>query len=81
MYPVYWTRLSVRTGMQELLAFPEFTTASGISEFVAQLEELMGRMIPTSCEPTELNLYFVGNVARKTGESCRKTVERKSWTH
>ena len=46
MYPLYETDLSVRTKIEELQALPEFPTAARISEFVAQLEELMGRMTP-----------------------------------
>ena len=48
MYPVYETDLSVRTEIEELPPLPEFPTAAHISEFVAQLEELMGRMNPSS---------------------------------
>ena len=46
MYPVYETDLSVRTEIEELPPLPEFPTAARISEFVAQLEELMGRGLP-----------------------------------
>ena len=46
MYPVYETDLSVCTEIEELPPLPEFPTAARISEFVAQLEELMGRMNP-----------------------------------
>ena len=42
VYPVYETDLSVRTEIEELPPLPEFPTAARISEFVAQLEELMG---------------------------------------
>ena len=62
MYPVYETDLSVRTEIQELPPLPEFPTAARISHFVAQLEELMGRMNPSSCGPTELHLWLVGKI-------------------
>ena len=42
MYPVYERNLSVRTEIDELPLLPQFPTAARISEFVAQLEELMG---------------------------------------
>ena len=53
MYPVYRTDPSVRTDIEELPPLPEFPTAARISEYVAQLEELVGRMDPTSYGPTE----------------------------
>ena len=56
MYPVYKTDLRVRTEIQELPPLPEFPTAARISEFVAQLQELMGRMNPSSYGPTEPHL-------------------------
>ena len=48
MYPVYETDLSVGTDIQELPSILKIPTAARISEFVAQLEELMGRMTPMS---------------------------------
>ena len=56
MYPVYEKDLSVCTEIEELPSLPEFPTAARISEFVAQLEQLMGRMNPTSYGPTEPDL-------------------------
>ena len=81
MYPVYGTDLSVRTEIEELPPLPESPTAARISEFVAQLEELMGRMNPTSYGPTEPDLGLVGKIPPKTWENCRETSERKSRTH
>ena len=60
---------------------PEFPTAARISEFVAQLEELVRRTNPTSYAPTEPHLWPVGKIPPKTLENCRKTCERKSRTH
>ena len=56
MYPVYEKDLSVRTEIERLPPLPEFPTAARISEFVAQLEELMGRMNPSSYGRTEPHL-------------------------
>ena len=81
MYPVYETDFSVRTETEELPALPEFPTAAGNSEFVAQLEELMGPMNPSSYGPTEPNLWLVGKIPPKNWENCRWTSERKSRTH
>ena len=81
MCPVYETDLRVRTEIEELPPLPEFSTAASISEFVAQLEELMGRMNPTSYGPTEPHLWLVGKIPAMTRENCRETSERKSRTH
>ena len=81
MYPVYETDLSVRTEIEELPPLPEFPTAARISEFVAQLEELMGRMNPSSYGPTEPHLWLVGKIPPRTWENCKETSERKSRTH
>ena len=81
MYPVYETDLSVRTEIKELPTLPEFPTAAHISEFVAQLEELMGHMNPNSYGPTEPHLWRVGKIPSKTWKKCRETSERKAQTH
>ena len=81
MYPVYGTDLSVRTEIQQLPPLPEFPTAARISEFVAQLEELMGRMNPSSYGPTETHLWLVGKIPTRTWDNCRETSERKAGTH
>ena len=52
MYPVYATDLSVQTEIEELPHVAKFPMAARISEFVAQLEELMGRINPLSYGPT-----------------------------
>ena len=81
MYPVNETDLSVGTIIEELPPLLEFPTAARISEFVAHLEELMGRMNTSSCGPTEPHLWLMGKIPRKTWENCRETSERKSRTH
>ena len=81
MYPVYETDLSTRTEIEELPSHPEFPTSACISEFVAQLEELMGRMNPTSCGPTEPHLWLTGKIPPKTWDDCRETSERKARRH
>ena len=79
-YPVYNTDLSGQTEIEELPPLPDFPTAARISEFVAQLEELMGRMNPTSCGPTGPHLWLVGKISPKTWEN-REMSERKCRTH
>ena len=45
---------------------PEFTTSGYVSQFLAQLEDLMGRMNPTFYE---LLLWLVGEIlSQKLGE-------------
>ena len=80
MYPVYEMDLSVRTEIEELPPLPEFPTAARISEFVAQVEELMGRMNPSSFGPTEPYLWLVGKIPMRTWDDCRKMSERKTRT-
>ena len=80
MYPVYETDLSVQTKIEELPPLPEFLTAARISEFMAQSEEVMGRMNPSSYGPTEPHVWLVGKIPTKTWENCRETSERKSQT-
>ena len=81
MYPVYETDLSVRTEIEELPPLPKFHTAALISEFAAQLEELMGRMDPSSNGPTEPHLWLVVKIPTGTWDNCRGTSERKARTH
>ena len=81
MYPVYETDLSVRTEIEELPPLPELPTTARISTFMEQLEELMGRMNPSSYGPTEPHLWLVGKNPRRTWENCKETSERKSRTH
>ena len=71
MYQVYETDRSVRTEIEELPLVPEFPTAARISDLVAQLEELMGRMNPTSYGPTEPHLWLVAKIPPKNWENCR----------
>ena len=81
MYQVYKTDLSVGTDIEELPHIPEFPTAARISEFVAQLEELMGRMNASSYGPTEPHLWLVGKIPTRTWDNCTETSERKALTH
>ena len=81
MYPVDETDTSVPTEIEELRPLPEFPTAASISEFVAQLEELMGRMNPSSYGPTEPHLLLVGKIPTKTWDNCREMSERKALQH
>ena len=78
---VYQTDLSVRTEIEELPPLPEFPTAARISEFVVQLEEVMGRMNPSSHGPAEPHLWLVGKIPTRTWENCRETSKWKSRTH
>ena len=81
MYPVYETDLNVRTEIENLPMLPEFPSAARISEFVADLEELVGRMNPSSYGPTEPHLWLVSKIPPKTWEDCRANSERKARTH
>ena len=80
MYPVYKMDLSVRMLIEELPPLPELPTAARISEFVARVEELMGRMNPSSYGPAEPHPWLVKKIPTRTWENCRVTSERKSRT-
>ena len=80
MYLVYETDLSVGTEIEELPKFTEITTVARISEFVAQLEQLMGRMNPTSYGRIEPHLWPLGKITPKPWENFTETSERKSQT-
>ena len=81
MYPVYETNMRVHTEIQELPKVPEFPTAAGISEFVAQVGEVVGHMNPISHGPTEPHLWQVGEIPPTTWQNCRKRSERKARAH
>ena len=81
MYPVCQTDLSVRTEIEELPPLPKFPTAARISEFLTQLEDLMGGMNPSSYGPTEPHLWLVGKIPTRTWDNCRETSGRKSRMH
>ena len=70
MYPVYETDLSVRAEIEELPPLTEFPTAARMSQFLAQLEELMGRMNPSSYGPTEPHLWPLGKIQMRTWDDC-----------
>ena len=81
MYPVYETDLSVRTEIEEGPTLPEFPTAARISESVAQLGELMGRMNATSYGPTEPHFWVARKILPNTWENCLEMSERKARMH
>ena len=68
MYPVYEAEFSVRTEIEELPSLPEFSTAARISEFVAHLQELIGRMNATSYGPTEPHLPLSRDLRELQGD-------------
>ena len=62
MYRVHETDLSVCSELEELPSLPKIPTAARISQFVAQVEEHMGRMNPVSDGPTQRHLWLVGEI-------------------
>ena len=75
------TDLSFRTEIKEWPSRPEIPLPAHISEFVAKLEELMGRMKPTFYGPSKPHLWLVGGTPPENWENCRETSERKARTH
>ena len=80
MYQVYDRDLSVRTEIEELPSLSEFSSAC-ISEFVALVEKLIGRIKPIAYGPNEPHLWLVGNIPPTTWQKCRGTCETKACTH
>ena len=66
MYPLQQTDLSLSTEIEELPPLPKFSTAARIFEFLAQLQDLIGRMNPSSYGPTEPHLWLVGKIPMRT---------------
>ena len=60
---------------------PKSSNAARISGFMAQLEQLMECMNPSSYGPTEPHLWLVGKIPTRTSENCREMSERKPRTH
>ena len=73
MYPVYETDLSVGTEIEALPSLPEFPTAPRISDFVAHLEELMGRMNPGPMGLLSLICGFWGRFLRGYGGTAERS--------
>ena len=81
VYPVFETGLSVRTESEGLPMLPKFFTGARILESVAQLEELIKRMSPTSYGPSEPRFLLVGKMSPKTRDNSTDTSEMKRRTH
>ena len=71
MYPVYERDLSVCTEIEDLTTLSEFPAAARISKFVAQLEELKGRMNPTCDGPTGPHVRLAGKIPAEAGSDPR----------
>ena len=80
-FPVYETDLSVRPQIEELPMLPEFPSATGVSEYVCDLEYLFSRMKVGSYGATEPHLWLMSKIPVRTWEDCRATSERKGRTH
>ena len=61
MYSVYETDLTVRTEIEELPLLLEFPIAARISEFVAQVEELMGCIMHQFMRPMVMQSLTYGS--------------------
>ena len=80
MYLVYKTDLGLRTEIEELPPLPKVPTAARISEFLAQLEELSGRMNPSSYGPTEPYLLLVGKFSTRTSRGNLGRTLTMTWS-
>ena len=77
-YPTYETDLSIRTGIQNLAVLPNNPKPARISELLADLDHLVGRVTPGSYGSDELLFWLVAKLPRELWDECRATPERKA---
>ena len=77
-YPTYETDLSVRAEIQNLAVLPNNPKPAGISELLADLDHLVGRLTPGSYGSKDLLFRLVANLPRELSDECRATAERKA---
>ena len=77
-YPTYQTDLSIRAEIQNLAVLPNNPKPARISELLADLDHLVGRLTPGSYGSDKLLLWFVAKVTRERWDECRSTAERKA---
>ena len=77
-YSSYETNLSIRAEIQSLAALPNNTKPASISELLADLHHLVGRLTPGSYGSDELLFWLVAKIPQDVWDECRATAERKA---
>ena len=77
-YRTYETDLSIRAQIQNLAVLPKNPKPARISELLAHLAHLVGRLTPGSYGRDELLLWLVAELPQELWDECRSTAERKA---
>ena len=77
-YPFYETDLSIRAKIHNLAALPNSPKPARISELLADLDHLVGRLTPGSYGSEELLFWLVAKLHREVWDEWRATAEREA---
>ena len=77
-YPTYETDLSIKAEIQKLPVLPNNPKPGRVSELLADLDHLAGRLTPGSYSSDGLLFWLVAKLPRELWDECRSTAERKA---
>ena len=77
-YPTYETDLSIRAEIQNLPVLPNNSKSGRVSDLLADLDHLAGRLTPGSYSSDDLLFWLVAKLPRQLWDECRSTAERKA---
>ena len=77
-YPPYETDLSIRAEIQNLAVLPNNPKPGRVSELLADLDHLSGRLTPGSYSSDDLLFWLVAKLPPELWDECRSTTERKA---
>ena len=77
-YPTFETDLSIRAESQNLAVLPDNREPARISELIADLDHLVGRLTPGSYGSDELLFWLLAKLPRELWDECRATAEGKA---
>ena len=77
-YPTYETDLSIRAEIQNLPVLPNNPKPGRVSELLADLDHLAGRLTPGFYSSDDLLFWLVAKLPRELWDECRSTAERKA---
>ena len=77
-YPSYETDLTIRAEIQNLAVLPNNPKPGRVSELLADLDHLAGRLKPGSYSSDHLHFWLVAKFPRELWDECRSTAERKA---
>ena len=77
-YPTYETDLSIRAEIQKLAVLPNNPKPGRVSELLADLDHLSGRLTPGSYSSDDLLFWLVAKLPQALPDECRSAAERKA---